>query len=195
MTVRLIAIGGVARSGKDTLFKYISTILPAKRVDLAYFLKDELNPLLTSQIGISAFTSDSAEKSLIRDFFVAYAKIRRGQTGGKYFMEKAQPKINEVIYFGVYPVVTDCRYEDEISWVKGKNQGILIHVSRLESDGSKVSPPNKDEMENDPKVEKSADLKIVWPTLGTEEEIFIWADKHIKKDLLNLLGLKVLANK
>ena len=74
---KLIGIAGFARSGKDTFYQRSAQLLSKEgykstRIAFADALKNELNELLLSNIGISAFTEEDQEKDLIRPLLVTY---------------------------------------------------------------------------------------------------------------------------
>ena len=79
----IVGISGLARSGKDTLFKFLSEKLKnsnisSKRLAFADELKEECDDFLKKNIGISAFTETNTEKEIIRPFLVCYGtKVRR----------------------------------------------------------------------------------------------------------------------
>lgn len=166
----MIGIGATALVGKDTLFGILNNLYPGRfeRVALADNLKAELNETCLKLYGISAFTKDPKEKELIRHIFVAHGKIKRIQHEGTYWTGLVQNRVEELINNGVIPVVTDIRYstykEDEIFWLKEKNNGVYIHINRFGSDGVKVEPPNSDEKEQEKILEKYADFRLNWTT-------------------------------
>ena len=73
--MKVIGISGLARSGKDTLFQFLSGKLKednisSKRLAFADELKEECDDFLKKNIGISAFTEKNSEKEIIRPFLV-----------------------------------------------------------------------------------------------------------------------------
>lgn len=188
----MIGITGVARAGKDTLCNYFLKTYPkCQRLALADELKKDLDAFLIEKVGISAFTKDTEEKKLIRDLLVAYGKIQRARTQGKYWTGLIQPKILTLKKEGFLPIVTDVRYaiyaEDEYQWLKNNN-GMLIHVKRVQPDGTPVLPPNQDERINDPILEKLADYRVVWPTVISNDESNLDVSKYVQDQLKNLLA-------
>ena len=167
--IKPVGIGGVARAGKDTLFKLLErnleNVIPVKRIALADELKSELDPFLIEKFGISAFTSNTEEKERIRPLLVAYAKIKRTASQGTYWTSKIDSKVKECISSGVLPIITDIRYfeyqDDEVSWLRSFD-GILIHLTRIDKNGHFILPANSEEEANDPKINKAAELCVVW---------------------------------
>lgn len=154
----------MATSGKDSLCillqESLSTLgISSQRIALADELKRELDPFLREKFGISAFTRIPGEKEIIRPVLVAYGKVWRARSEGKYWTGLITPKVNSLIQSGVVPIVTDIRYdeypEDEIYWVK-KNGGKVVYVSRMEN-GSLIPPANEDEKRNDPRLISKSD--------------------------------------
>lgn len=175
----LIGIGGVARAGKDTLYSFLEEYflihgIITKRISLADNLKKELDPILIQNFGISAFTQDIAEKTLIRQIFVFWAEIRRQKTQGTYWTGLVQDAVNDATKAGWLPVITDIRFdtfeEDEVNWLK-KQGGLLIHIQRLDKDGNLVKPASELEVINDPKVQAKADYNLVFPTIEDRDKL------------------------
>ena len=86
--IKLIGVGGYARAGKDMFVKIASKILSdngykTKKFAFADELKHDLDPWLCEKYGISAWTTNDAEKALIRPILVAHGCAKRNQTQGK----------------------------------------------------------------------------------------------------------------
>lgn len=171
--MKIIGVSGVARSGKDTfsngIVNYCESIgLKAIRVALADAVKEDLYDFLIEKFGISSFTSEDAEKNIIRPFLVAYGCAKRELTKGRYWTDLLHRKIlAEKDFYDVF-VISDIRFneyeEDEASWVRNEMRGKLIHLTRMHSMGF-VSAANETEAANDPKVKLAADKLVEWPTI------------------------------
>ena len=167
-----IFISSVATGGKDTLYKVLSHIFKDKihleQRAFANELKLNLDGFCRQHFGISAFTTIPKEKELIRPIFVEFGLIKRTISKGTYWWKLLEPQIRESIEQGSLPVITDLRYalypEDEHFFAKNIMDGVIIHVTRYNKDGSKVLAPNSQERENDPKLEAIADYKLQWST-------------------------------
>lgn len=173
MSNKIIGVSGCARAGKDTFFNILKKYIPeVEQVALAYELKKDLNDFLKSKIGISVFTDDTKEKSLIRGLMVEYGKIKRQQTEGTYWTCLAQKKINDILRSDKIPVITDIRYDiypkDEFHWLKNENNGVLIHVTRMFG-SDEIPPANEEESINNEKLKTKADYSIVWPTVENSQ--------------------------
>jgi hypothetical protein len=175
--IQLIGISGVALSGKDSLFISLGKILSnykivSTRLSFADPLKAEINEFTKKHYGISAFTKDPKEKEFIRGLMIYHGMAKRAQTNGKYWTSQATNILEENKKDGLLTMVTDVRFatssEDEVYWLR-KNNGILIHIERILSDGRIVQPANKDESENDPKIKSVADYHLKWPTTQDED--------------------------
>lgn len=193
MTLRPIGISGVATSGKDTLFKLLENRLgKVKRIALADALKADLDGFLTDRCGISAFTQNPEEKSLIRDLLVGYGKIRRKQSKGTYWTQKVQPQVTECLSYGVWPIITDIRYDfyptDERYWLQTVQNGFLIHVSRTRANGEPVLAPNIDEAENDPLLRERANFRIAWETYEDFQALEIGETEVINNLIYTIKG-------
>ena len=199
MVNKIIGISGVGRSGKDSFYVYLKNLISrefgveCRRIALADALKLDLDSFLWSSLGISAFTDDNQEKDLIRDIMVAYGKVRRKMTDGRYWTDLIQPMVDNCIFHNIVPIITDIRYnvfpEDELFWLKKKNNGILFHVERIiDIHGSLVQPANSDELANDSSLRLSADFSFTWPTLFNDpKSIQRWSDACIRKGVLRIL--------
>ncbi len=184
-------ICGVATAGKDTFFAVLRDYLKPYGVNIQRFaladkLKDEINPYLTSQFDISAWTTNPEEKKLIRPSLVAHGYVRRMQSKGTYWTKQIEQPLQEAMSKGVVPVVTDIRYaeysEDEVYWIT-KFGGKLVYITRYENvmmhgglnlndnnqDGPMtrrfIQPPNEDERRNDPKLRAAASHIVEWDTV------------------------------
>jgi len=176
--IKIIGIGGVALSGKDSLFKSLQRILNEKSIKIQRFaladeLKIELNDFTRKNYGISSFTSITEEKNLIRDLMVAHGGIKRKISKGTHWTKILNKKIQEQLEPEHIPVITDIRFKeyefDETDWIKSIIGGKLIYVTRILPDGSFVKPINKTEESNDPLVKINSDYKITWPTTENEQ--------------------------
>lgn len=169
MQNKIIGVAGCARSGKDTFFNILKKYIPeVEQVALAYELKKDLDDFVKSKIGISVFTDETKDKSLIRGLMVEYGKIKRQQTEGTYWTCLAQKKINEILRQDKVPVITDIRYDiypkDEFHWLKNDNNGILVHITRMFGDDG-IPPANEEESINNEKLKTKSDYSIRWNTV------------------------------
>lgn len=203
---KVIGLGGVARSGKDTFASILKNKMQqagysTTTIALAGPLKTHCDPFLRANLGISAFTSNSNEKSLIRPFLVWYGDAKRKQTNGRFWLELASDSINNTKH-DCY-IVTDVRYshyeKDELYWLKNEWNGILCHVSKYTAFGNHlepnhklfVEPANEHEEINDPKIKAGADHIVEWEHVETQtnspEELLLhpvlndYVDKFIDK--------------
>ena len=169
----MIGISGIAGAGKDLFCKLLLKEIQGTRIALADPLKEETRGFILQKYAIDILNCTLEEKNKVRDLLVFYGGIKRYETKGQYWTDKAQKKADACK--GV-PIVTDIRYaeyeNDEVNWVKGKNKGVLIHLRKyceIETmDNSQVKriyfdPPNEDERRNDPKLIEKADYSIEWP--------------------------------
>ena len=171
---KIIGVSGCARTGKDTFYNILKKYIPeVEQVALAFELKKDLDEFTKSKIGISVFTDDTKEKSLIRGIMVEYGKIKRIQTEGKYWTCLAQKKINEILRSDKIPVITDVRYDiypkDEFHWLKEENDGVLVHITRMFG-SDEIPPANEEESINNEKLRSKADYCITWNTVESNNE-------------------------
>lgn len=170
---KILSISGICNSGKDTVFNLLSQRINCKRIALADSLRRELNSFIIDKFSIDLFNCSRAEKDLVRPILVEYARIKRKQTNGRYFINKVNDYIKSC--FSTV-VITDLRHavyeKDELYWLKNELNGLLIHVSKYkEIDGKRVfaESPILDERENDPKLKAAANYCIEWPEVGAED--------------------------
>ena len=182
----MIGLSGIAGSGKDLFCKLLLKEIAGTRVALADPLKEETRGFILQKYGIDILNCTLEEKNKVRDFLVFYGGIKRYESKGTYWTNKAQKKVDAAKHTAV---ITDIRYaeydNDEVSWLKKQNKGILVHIRKyceLETLGPHVkriyfSPPNEDEVRNDPKLLEKADYCIEWPHLENA------AHKEVKEKL------------
>ena len=182
--VKLIGLSGVARSGKDTFFKYAQSYLKDKydivaaRYAFADALKDDINEFLIDKTGITAYTNRLSEKEIIRPMLVAYGRMMRTMTNGTYWINNAQKDLDKNKYFDRVTFITDVRYENEYEMIDERD-GICIHLKRVDPEGDFVKYANDEEAENDPRVESRADVSVTWETFGDSPEPYLKVIKPI----------------
>ena len=198
--MKIIAVSGVARSGKDTISDQLAATirdsfpnLNVKRESLAFFLKQEMAAFLMEKFGVDIFTIDGAQKERFRPLLVAYGYAKRLETKGTYFTNLLQQKMqreNADIY-----IISDLRYAeheaDELSWLR-EQKGKLIHIKRFNTKNGRkvfVKPPNEDERKNDPILEKNADFRIMWESAGTPQELSAMSKKYCEEFVHNNIKL------
>jgi hypothetical protein len=178
----MIGLSGIAGAGKDLFCKLLLKQIKGTRIALADPLKEEVRGFILEKYGIDILNCTLEEKNRVRDFLVFYGGIKRYESKGTYWTDKAQKKVDAC---KCTPVVTDIRYaeyqNDEIHWIKYVNQGVLVHIRKyceIETLGTHTKrvyfdPPNEDEKRNDPKLIEKADYSIEWPHVenATHEEV------------------------
>jgi hypothetical protein len=165
----IIAIGGNARSGKDTLGKHLVSILAeygikAKTYSFADQLKKETDSFLKETLGISAFTEIDDEKNIIRPFLVFWGTEIRRKLDDLVWINQVENSIstNEVA------IITDLRFPNELKWVRD-NDGQVLFVSRINEEGDIIPPANDYESENNSIISADADNNFTWFTSNNEE--------------------------
>ena len=189
---RLIGISAFAKSGKDTICALMNRRLmeldyrPVK-FPFASELKKRIDPFLSKEIGISAFTKNPEEKDMIRPFLVLYGETARG-IYEDYWIElvKHQIEMFDEAYeedgISMFPVITDVRYENEARMVQ-ESGGKILHIERVG-----IEAPNPSEEKNHPLVKGMADVTLEWPTFEGEEEIATKGYEIVKKMIKDLIG-------
>jgi len=152
---KIISISGNARCGKDTLGNNIVSILEdlgikAKTLSFAYELKSSVDSFLLEQTGISAFTDNDIEKSIIRPFLVCWGTDVMRSIDNNIWINK----LEESLSTDRVNIITDLRFENELDWVKSK-EGFSIMLKR---DG--IKPANDYEKINNSELSNNVDLSF-----------------------------------
>lgn len=183
--MKIIGISGVATSGKDTLYNLISRYLSEKnivtqRIALADKLKEDLHEFVLEKFKVDVMKPNIDDKTLVRPILVSYGKIKRTMTKGTYWTKMVEENIESLIKKKTLPIITDIRYheypEDEFYWLK-KQGGVLVHISRIGTDGKTISPANTEEKENDKRIKENADFAYTWETQDDLDTLYY---EHIK---------------
>ena len=200
MSTFYIGVSGVARAGKDSFTNALLQIInnqgfQAKRFALAEPLKNDCKQFIHDKLGLDVWTDNTEEKSIFRELLVGSGKVKRQQTQGKYWTSLLEEHVGQVK--PEVCIISDIRYqqydEDEVHWLKNKKNGILIHVERTDMEGKIVPPANMDETINDSIVKEHADIKICWPTVGTEDLYLL--DSYAKNAYDSVIQEKLYAAK
>ena len=160
----IIAIAGNARCGKDTLGRNISDLLNEYGINSSTYsfadeLKKETDQFLLDTLGISAYTNNDEEKSIIRPFLVFWGTEIRRKINPSIWVDKVFERIkpNEVA------IITDLRFENEFDFVRS-NEGSIIFLSRVSPNGDAIEPANDYEKSNNEFLSKNADCNFTWLT-------------------------------
>jgi hypothetical protein len=190
MNVKMIGIGGLSRTGKDT-FAGISKNILAKngykstKIAFADELKREVQIMLRNngfEIDIDNISAE--EKERIRPLLVFWGGQRRRESkDGLYWVNIADEDVN-FIYNNMHMdpdkfvfLISDVRFSNEAKWIKETWKGEFIHLRRYlvidliyhEHDRydkllTKIfdQAPNEEELKQDPIIQEMADQKIEW---------------------------------
>jgi hypothetical protein len=177
-----LGITSYATEGKDTVCdilvdKFAKQNVKAKRKALADELKIQIRPELIEKYGIDVFNCTPEEKKIIRPDLVAYGKAKREGSFGTHWTNTLDNIVagwaEDVV------IIPDLRYAyyvgtDELDWIKGKEKGLLLAVTRYEVINGEmvyIQPPNEDERVNGPIMKAASDFHLEWETLPREELI------------------------
>lgn len=166
----LFSLAGRARVGKGTFVTLLTDILsprPVVEIAFAQALKEELDPVLKARFGISAFTTDDAEKKVIRPFLVERGAGARAQDVN-HWVKLVEPRVKEHLSRGDVVVVSDSRYRNECDWIHFLG-GKVIYIERLLPDGTPVPFANSEEATHDGAAREVSDYTISWPTFSNED--------------------------
>lgn len=162
----IIGISGVAKSGKDTLFKLLNMKEDLfSRFAFADELKSDLRDLLLEKFNIDLNNCSPEEKELIRPIMVSYGVCARN-IDNNFWINKISTKIQSFSSPRI-PVITDVRYENEQNFIrKQSKESILIYVER-----SGFPPINEEEEKNDFKLKKNSDYTLRWSSFSNPLKI------------------------
>ena len=165
----IIGLSGYARSGKDSFYlltKDIFSSLQKKTSKYAFAdsLKSELDNLLKSNLGISAFTENKIEKGLIRPLLVTYGTDLRRKINPNCWIEKVESKLKTAIDDFEYIFISDVRYQNESDWIISRG-GFNIYIER---DG--CGPANQEEEKNDEFLHKKCKYSFKWSDFTSMEK-------------------------
>lgn len=171
MEHKVIGVAGVARVGKDTFCLYLEQILKShgvlvERVAFADSLKSDLKSFLLAKTGVSPYTIDETDKSLIRPLLVEYGRLMRKLTKGEYWIDQIKKRVEKNIKNNTISIVTDVRYANEANWINSLDYGLTVYLQR---DG--IYPANEEERINDPETQKSCSYFLRWNTYESADSI------------------------
>jgi hypothetical protein len=161
--MKIVGLTALARAGKDTTCQMLieefgKRGIIAKRYALADRLKSEMSEFFLSNFGVNILTVDGETKEILRPLLVAYGFAKRKLSKGTYWTSLLKKEMDLDTTSDV-AIVTDIRYKeydkDEVDWIK--ENGVLVHITRILEDGRELQPPNADEQRNDPIVKSHAD--------------------------------------
>lgn len=183
----MIGITGVATSGKDTLYNLINKKFKEKKIDtqryaLADILKKKIKSFIQNEFNINIDHLSPEEKEIIRPMLVAYGKVKRKQSNGRFWIEALLKKIQ--IDGSKIPIITDIRYseypKDELYWLINENKGFLIHISRV-LDGKIIPPANDEEARNDIILKQNSHYQMIWCTNPSKDLLSKEYEKNIEE--------------
>lgn len=178
-----IAIAGNARVGKDTLYKIIKLFYDpgAVRFSLGDILKNDMSSTIFYNFGIDPLNCSDEEKELIRPLMIYWAKIKRNQSKGHYFVDLLKDKLDRDI--SSTRVITDLRFDeypyDELPYFQSINAKTIyldkyIYLDKTSRSGivrqekEYVKPCGEEEEKNSFKLKKKCKYYIEWPHLGND---------------------------
>lgn len=138
--MRLIGMSGMARSGKDTVGTHLVEHFNFKQ----YALADPLKRACAEMFGLPLIDFYEGDREKINEFWGfsprEMAQLMGTECGRQVFRDDIWIKRAEMEYETMSAfvhagmVVTDCRFENEVQWIKDTG-GTIIHVQRPGADG------------------------------------------------------------
>jgi hypothetical protein len=184
----VIGLSGVARSGKDSFFLLLKSILGerlqdegsgqirynCRRTAFADTLKEDLKTLILSKFNIDIYDCSDNEKEIIRPLMVSYGTLARA-IDKNYWIKQVYEKLKEEqSESNSISIITDVRYPNEQAFIKKNFKGsINVYIQR---DGNEA--PNSDEEYFSPYLKKDSDYIVYWEDF--EDKDIESGSKHIK---------------
>ena len=182
-------LSGFAACGKDLFSDLLKEEVERRgislsKISIAESLKVECRSTLVRLMGIDILYCTWEEKDEVRDYLVFYGLIMRDRSGGMHWIDRASEQIDHSSpNFPHLFCITDVRYDeyekDEVYWIKNELKGKLVHLTK---EGSPAA--NSFEEENDPRLQKKADYKIVWPNCNSNQKEI---NKHLRPRVLQFI--------
>ena len=146
----------------DAFIRRLSSLgIFARQYAFADELKKEIDPLFLLNAGISAFTEDPVEKERVRRVLISYGTGYWRDKDPDHWIKRLAENLKKQPNPHI-AIITDARFaSNEIPWIKN-NGGKIIHLSRINEDGTGFPPAGEDEAYNDPLIKEIADHKISW---------------------------------
>lgn len=172
--ITLLGLSGRARVGKGSFVSILDEILSQRRpsrhvTELAFaqVLKEELDDLMLTHFGISAFTTDNEEKKIIRPYLVKRGAEARAADPA-HWIKLVEPQAKTALARGDVVIISDCRYRNEVEWVHSLG-GKVIYIERfLPGSTTEIVPvANDEEGRNDPEARAVSDFSLSWPTFAS----------------------------
>jgi len=215
--MKVIGVGGYARSGKDAFVSIAKQILIKNnyrplRVAFADTLKDEVQTMFNANnFNLNIYTTDSAIKSKLRPLLVWWGCARRDLSeNGLYWVDVVDKQLREIeedhIRNGessdqIVALISDVRFENEAKWLHEKWDGQLIHLRRWSTQHVKDSyrenvlarvfdaAPNEEEAKNDPLIKAVADVHVEWESRNIPSGTDVTQDLYLRKQVQDALNL------
>lgn len=181
----IIGIAGNARSGKDTVGGLLKDIFEkqghnVRVVSFAAALRNELNDFCMEKLGISSYTTDDAEKKIIRPFLVCWGTEIRRAIDESYWIKALEHSMSNDVSDTLY-IVTDLRFENEFNWIKS----IGGHTVYLERDA--IAPANEYECVNNKILYNLVDFVWEMPTTRDMKTLKEYTEKICLHSFKNLI--------
>jgi hypothetical protein len=167
----IIALSGARCAGKDTVFNILRTLNQnMRRFAFADQLKFDLAPLVMTQFNIELTDKHMSnhDKEFIRPLLISYGMMWK-ELDNEHWARMVTDRITRLKTADpdMVPVVTDVRFEDELSLLKTRFQKVFhIHVIRLDAS----IEPTKDEKLYTKWLYRHADYHLSWNTLSQKDQ-------------------------
>ncbi len=214
--IKVIGIGGFARSGKDAFVSIAQKILRSnnyypQRFAFADTLKGEVGKMLRDNgFSLDVYTTNAEAKAKLRPLMVWWGCSRRDlSVDGFYWVNQVHKRL-ESIQNSVknsptdenefVALISDVRFVNEAKWLHEKWGGQFIHLRRYSMKGSRDrygdpifvpvfdSAPNEEEAKNDPLIQQLADVKVEWESQEIPSGGCVTDDEYLHSKVLDALN-------
>lgn len=213
--MKVIGIGGYARSGKDTFVSIAKQVLAKNnynpvRVAFADTLKNEVQTMLgLNSFALDVYTIDSDAKTKIRPLLVWWGCARRDLSlEGLYWVNVVDRQLREMQAKegseNTVVLVSDVRFPNEAAWIHDNWNGEIIHLKRFKTHYSESpvdnglgntapirtfdAAPNEEEAKNDPLVQKVADVLVDWESRDIPKGSVVTDDVYLQEQVIKALN-------
>ena len=183
--IKIYAIAGYARSGKDSLYKGFEKAfreegVTCERFAFADSLKDALDPFSKKHLGISSWADGGKDKIVLRPLMVGFGESMRNKDP-KHWIKDLSKKIKESNC--KVACVTDVRYLNEFEGLEDEfGEGAVCWIWIDNEDSFPANPEEDRSFSNMLKnSKKDFDYILKWATMFDDELLLKTATLHAKQ--------------
>jgi hypothetical protein len=155
----VIGISGSRCVGKDTFYRILKSLNPLfVRYAMADELKHDLSDFVKRMFSIDLLNASGKDKELVRPIMISYGSVWRS-IDIDHWVKKVILQIDAQSHTDDIPVITDLRYENELSAFRSKYGSQFFHIHITRDDGVEAMPDEKQSLDA---LSPLADLHVIW---------------------------------